>query len=76
VLRQSLGMIVVGVVLGAIAALAAMRVLERTVDGMRGADPLTVALMSAVLMAAALFASFLPARRAGRIEPMRALRED
>jgi predicted permease len=76
VLRQSLGMIVAGVALGATAALAAVRVLERTVEGMRGAEPLTVALMSAVLMAAALFASFLPARRAGRIEPMRALRED
>jgi ABC-type antimicrobial peptide transport system permease subunit len=76
VLRQSLVMILAGVALGAAAALAAGRILQRSVDGMRSTEPLTVALMIAVLWAAALFASFLPARRAGRIDPMRALREE
>jgi predicted permease len=76
VLRQSLVMILAGIALGAAAALAAGRILQRSVDGMRSTEPLTVALMIAVLWAAALFASFLPARRAGRIDPMRALREE
>ncbi|HTX34518.1 MAG TPA: ABC transporter permease [Bryobacteraceae bacterium] len=76
VLRQSLGMILGGVVIGAAAVLAVGRVLQRLVEGMRPTEPLTVVLMIAVLMAAALFASFLPARRAGRIDPMRALREE
>jgi predicted permease len=76
VLRQSLGMILAGVGVGAAAALAAGRVLERLVAGMRPTEPLTVALMISVLVAAALFASFLPARRASRVDPMRALREE
>jgi predicted permease len=76
VLRQSLGMISAGVGVGAAAALAAERVLVRLVEGMRPADPATVTLMIGVLLAAALFASFLPARRASRVDPMRALREE
>jgi predicted lysophospholipase L1 biosynthesis ABC-type transport system permease subunit len=76
VMRQSLGMILAGVAVGAAAALAAGRVLERLVEGMRPAEPLTVAIMISVLVAAAVFASFLPARRAGRVDPMRALREE
>ncbi len=76
VLRQSLGMILSGVGLGAAGAWVAGRVLERTVEGMQPTEPLTVMLMIAFLLAAALTASFLPARRAGRIDPMRALREE
>jgi ABC-type lipoprotein release transport system permease subunit len=39
-------------------------------------DPATFAVMVAVLMLAALAASFVPARRASRVEPMRALRRE
>jgi len=42
----------------------------------RSADPSTFAAMIAVLVLAALFASFLPARRASRIDPIRALRQE
>jgi ABC-type antimicrobial peptide transport system permease subunit len=76
VLRQSLVMILTGVAVGAAAALAAGRVLQRTVEGMQPTEPLTLALMIGLLALAALCASFLPARRAGRIDPMRALREE
>jgi ABC-type antimicrobial peptide transport system permease subunit len=76
VLRQSLGMIFVGIAVGISAALAAGRVLERLVSGMQPTEPLTFALMVSVLVAAALFASFVPARRASRIDPMRALRQE
>ncbi len=76
VLRQSFGMIFAGAAIGIAAALAAARVLERLVDGVRSTDPLTFALMLSVLFVAALFASYLPARRASRIDPVIALRQD
>ena len=76
VLRQSLAMIFVGVGVGTAAALAAARVLERLVEGMRPAGPSTFALTIPVLLIAALFASFLPARRASRVDPMTALRQE
>jgi hypothetical protein len=76
VLRQSLAMIFAGVAVGLFAALAAGRVLERLVEGMQPTEPLTFAIMIPVLAVAALFASFLPARRASRVDPMRALRQE
>ena len=76
VLRQSLGMIFLGLALGSCAALAAARLLERLVKGMQPTGTFTFAGMLFVLLAAALFASFLPAYRASRIDPMRALRQD
>ena len=76
VLRQSLRMILVGVGVGAIAALVAACVLTHWVEGVRPTEPLTFAMMISVLVAAALFASFLPARRASRVDPMTALRQE
>jgi predicted permease len=76
VLRQSLAMIFIGVVVGISAALAAGRLLERLVEGMRPTEPLTFAIMISVLVVAALIASFLPARRASRVDPMKALRQE
>jgi ABC-type antimicrobial peptide transport system permease subunit len=76
VLRQSLGMIFVGVGLGAGAALVAGRLLGKLVDGMQPMEPVTFAIMIPVLVGAAMVASFVPARRASRIQPMRALRQE
>jgi predicted permease len=76
VLRQSLGMIFAGACVGLAAALAAARLLERLVTGMQPTQPATFALMVAVLLLAALCASFVPARRASRVDPMRALRQE
>ena len=76
VLRQSLGMIFAGVGVGIFAALAAGRLLVHLVEGMRPTEPSTFAIMIPILVAAALFASFLPARHASRIDPMRALRQE
>jgi putative ABC transport system permease protein len=69
-------MVFAGVGVGLAAALVAARLLERLVEGVRSTDPLTFATMIAVLVLAALFASFLPARRASRVDPMSALRQD
>jgi predicted permease len=74
VLRQSVGMIFTGVAVGIVGALAAARLLAHTVDGMHAVEPLTFAMTIPVLVAAALLASFLPARRASRVDPLAALR--
>jgi predicted permease len=76
VFRQSLGMILAGAGLGIAGAFAAGRLLERLVAGVRSMEPLTFTLMTSVLVVAALFASFLPARRGSRIDPMTALRQE
>lgn len=76
VLRQSLGMIGVGVGVGLATASAAARLLERLVAGVRPTEPSTFGIMTFILVAAALLASFLPARRASRVDPMSALRQE
>ena len=76
VLRQSMGMILAGVGVGALAAFLAGRALAHLVDGMRPPEPSTFALMISVLVVAALLASFVPARRASRVDPVRALRQE
>jgi predicted permease len=76
VFRQSLWMIFIGVGLGLAIALPIAQVLERLVEGVRSNEPLSFAIMIAVLVTAALFASFVPARRASRIDPMTALRQE
>jgi predicted permease len=76
VLKESLLMIFIGIGAGALGALAAARILARLVAGVQPLGPATLALMISVLVLAALAASFLPARRAGRIDPIRALRQE
>jgi putative ABC transport system permease protein len=76
VLRQSLGMIAGGVGVGLATAMALARLLERVVAGVRSTEPMTFGIMISILVVAALFASFLPARRASRVDPMRALRQE
>jgi predicted permease len=76
VLRQSLGMIFAGVLVGITGAWAAGRVIVHMVDGMQPPEVSTFAITISVLVVAALLASFLPARRASRVDPMTALRQD
>jgi predicted permease len=76
VLGQSLGMIFVGIGIGTAAALAAGRVLRGLVEGMQPTEISAFALMIPLLVVAALLASFLPARRASRIDPITALRQE
>ncbi len=76
ILRQSLGMIVVGIAIGCAGALAAGRVLQRLVEGMQSAEILTFAITIPVLVIAGMLASYVPARRASRVDPVIALRQD
>ncbi|HUI53329.1 MAG TPA: ABC transporter permease [Bryobacteraceae bacterium] len=76
VLRQSLGMVAVGIGLGLAASLAAGRAIGRLVQGVQSTGLATFAVMAVVLVVAALIASFLPARRASRVDPISALRQE
>jgi ABC-type antimicrobial peptide transport system permease subunit len=76
VLRQSLGMILVGIGLGTVSAWAAWRLLMNMVPEVIPTEPLTFSIMISVLVIAALLASYLPARRASRIDPLMALRQE
>jgi len=76
VLGQSLRMIAVGVVAGTVAAFAAGRLLERLVDGVRALEPSTIGAMVALLVGAAMIATYIPARRASRLDAMTALRQE
>ena len=73
---QGMQPVLLGVVLGVGAAFAATRLLESMLYGVGAADPLTFASVVGVLVLAALLASVLPARRATRIDPTRALQAD
>jgi predicted permease len=76
VLRQSLVMVGAGAAMGLAGSYAAARLLEQVVAGAQPAHPATFAAMTGVLLAAALLASYGPARRASRMDPLVALRQD
>jgi putative ABC transport system permease protein len=64
----------VGIGIGLGGALALSRVLSSLLSGIQATDPAVYALVSATLLAVALFASFIPARRAANVDPLVALR--
>jgi putative ABC transport system permease protein len=74
VLRQSGRLVLLGIVLGLVAAAALTRLMATLVFDVKTTDPMTYALMPAVLLAVAFLASCLPARRASKVDPMVALR--
>jgi len=76
VVGQGLRLGAIGVALGIVAAIAATRVLESMLFGVSATDPIALGAAGAVLLGAALLASWLPARRAARVDPMVALRQE
>jgi putative ABC transport system permease protein len=76
VLGQGGRLIAIGLVVGVAGAVALGRVLASQLDKVGAFDPAVLALTVVGLGGAALVASWLPARRAARIDPMRALREE
>jgi predicted permease len=74
VLRTSGRAVVIGVVLGAVAAIAFARLLGDLLFGVSPADPLVLGVATTTLLVAALLANWLPARRAARTDPMLSLR--
>jgi putative ABC transport system permease protein len=76
ILTQSLRPVALGAVVGVVVALAASRVLMAQLFDVSPTDPLTIAVVVAALVAVALAASIIPARRAAAIEPTRALQAE
>jgi predicted permease len=74
VIGQGLQLAGAGLVLGLIGALAGMQVLASLLFGVSTHDPVTFAGVSFVLLAAAILACYIPARRATRVDPIIALR--
>jgi predicted permease len=76
VLRGALGIVAAGAVAGLAASLAGSRLLAALLFEVSPADPLTLAAVALLLVAVALLAAYLPARRAARVDPAITLRAD
>jgi putative ABC transport system permease protein len=75
VVAQGLSLTIGGAVVGVVAALLMTRVLGALLYGVSALDPLTFAAVLLILIAVAALASYVPARRAARVDPLVALRE-
>ena len=76
VVRQGMRMPLAGVAAGLLAAAGVTRVMSGLLFGVGAIDPMTFAIVAAFLGLVALAACYLPARRASRVDPMVALRQD
>ena len=74
VVAQALLLGLIGLAVGIVLAIASTRVMSSLLYGINATDPLTLAITSLVLLAVALLASYLPARRATRVDPLVTLR--
>jgi ABC-type antimicrobial peptide transport system permease subunit len=74
VLKQGLLLAAFGVTLGLAAAYGLTRLMTGLLFGVSPLDPITYAIVPVFLAAVALLASYLPARRASRVDPIEALR--
>jgi putative ABC transport system permease protein len=73
---QGMSLTLIGVTLGLAAALALTRVMKNLLFEVSVTDPATYALIALLLVGVALIASYIPARRATKVDPLQALRHD
>ena len=76
ILRDVLAMVFIGLAIGLPVALATSKFVGSFLYGMKPNDPLAITAAVAAMLAAALLAGYVPARRASRIDPMAALRHE
>jgi putative ABC transport system permease protein len=76
VFRQALAVAMIGAVLGGLVAIVAGLLIQAEVFGVAGVDIATLGGSAALLAAAMLLASILPARRAARLDPNAVLRQE
>ena len=74
ILRETLYLVLAGLLIGIPAALLGARLISSQLFGMSATDPLTLVAAAIVLTLVALLAGYLPARRAARVNPLNALR--
>jgi putative ABC transport system permease protein len=74
ILKQSLGMLVIGIVVGLAGAFALTRLMRTLLFEITATDPLTYASVIGLLTIVALLACYIPARRAAKVDPLVALR--
>ena len=74
IVYEGMKLVLLGVLIGAVVALTLGKVMSSLVYEVRPSDPLTFVAVAALLGAVAFFASVIPAYRAARIDPMKALR--
>jgi predicted permease len=76
VLGEGLRMAGIGVAIGLVVAFFATRILQNQLYGITAGDPFTYAFTAVILVAVALLACYVPARRAAKTDPMEALRDE
>jgi putative ABC transport system permease protein len=76
IIRQGMRVVIIGVLAGLTGAYFLMRVLKDLLFNVSATDPITFAAITVLLVAIALLACYLPARRAARLDPMIALRRE
>jgi putative ABC transport system permease protein len=76
ILGQGMLLAAIGIAIGLAAAYGLTRVLAGLLFGVKATDPLTFSLVAVILATVALIAAFIPARRATRIDPILALRNE
>ncbi|MCP5114884.1 MAG: ABC transporter permease [bacterium] len=76
ILREVIWLVSAGIVVGIPIAIGGSRFVSGMLFGISGNDPATIAFSAAVLLGVAVFAGYLPARRASQLDPMTALRSE